>query len=234
MNASAKRAARPRLRFTLQLLLALITLLCIVLANWTQRARQQRQVVERIRANYGSVTYDYEPQPTPKLYEPRSPLPVWLINLLGEDFFHNIVRAHVRGNVDLSAVSGLRSISDLVIWKADLTDEELQNLAPLTRLERLVIQSDKHVPETTQVGDASLALIAKLPRLEVVYVDGEGFTAAGLAELAKSQSLQSVYVRYCDASVTSSAAEPFADRVASLTLLRRLPDASTQDVSSKR
>ena len=224
-------APRPyRLRFTLRVLLAAMGITCVFLAVWTQRAREQRRIVDGIDKAYGNVTYDFEPQPTPKMYERRSPLPAWLVQRLGEDFFHSVVRAHVRGEVNLAEVGKLRSITDLTIWKEDLTDEQMLHVARLRGLTRLIIQSDKHQslgddPDTTRITDRSLALIAGLPALEEVYLDGTHFTAAGLAELARSPSLRQVYVRFCDESVTAEAAAPFdaAGRVTKLTIRKWTP-----------
>lgn len=225
--------SRPpyRLRFTLRVLLAAMGIVCVALAVWTQRAREQRRIADGIAKAYGSFTYDFEPQPTPKMYERRSPLPAWLVERLGEDFFHSIVRAHVRGEVDLAQVARLSSLTDLTIWKEDLTDEQLLHVARLRGLTRLVIQSDKHqslpgdYPDTTRITDRSLSLIAGLPHLEEVYLDGTHFTAAGLAQLARSASLRKVYVRFCDESVTADAAIPFdaAGRVTKLTIRKWTP-----------
>ena len=225
-------ARRPvGLRFTLRLLLAAMAALCIALGWWTQRARRQARIVAGIVKTYGTVTYDFEPQLTPKMYRRRSPLPAWLVERLGEDFFHSVVRAHVRGEVDLAQVSELTAITDLTIWKEDLTDETLLPIARLRGLKRLVIQSDKHqglpgdYPDTTRITDGSLAGIAALPKLEEVYLDGTHFTAAGISELARSNSLRKVYVRCCDESVTAAASAPFdsAGRVTKLTIRKWTP-----------
>ncbi len=201
-------------QFTLRLLLAVVTLLCIGLAIWTHRAREQTRIVKHIRENYGTVMYDWEPQPTPKINTVRSPVPAWLLERLGEDFFHRVVWAHVRGDVDLEQVSRLTAIRDLTIWKEDLTDETLRPITRLSNLRTLTIQSDKHqslpgdYPDTTRIGDPSLALIALMPRLEKVYADGINFSAEGLAALAESRSLHTVWINHCHASVTPADVKP--------------------------
>jgi hypothetical protein len=212
-NQPVTRPRRFWPRFTLRVLLAVVTLLCIGLAIWTHRAREQARIVQHIEQHYGNVMYDWEPQPTPKMNDARSPVPAWLLNRLGEDFFHRVVWAHVRGDIDLEQASRLSAIRDLTIWKEDLTDEKLQPIAKLRDLRTLTIQSDKHqslgdYPDTTRIGDPSLALIARLPRLEKLYVDGTDFTAEGLAALAESQSLRTVWINHCHTSVTPADIQP--------------------------
>jgi hypothetical protein len=202
-------------RFTLRVLLAVVTLLCIGLAVWTHRAREQARIVQHIEQHYGNVMYDWEPQPTPKINTARSPVPAWLLDRLGEDFFHSVVWAHVRGGVDMEQVSRLTAVRELTIWKEDLTDETLRPIENLRKLRKLTIQSDMHrslgdYPDTTQIGDKSLALIAQLPRLEKLYVDGMGFTGEGLRALAQSQSqsLHTVWINHCHTSVTPADVKP--------------------------
>jgi hypothetical protein len=204
---------RPRLRFTLRLLLAAVTVTCVWLAIHTQRARQQQQVVQHIQAKWGSVTYDYDHGLAAKTGE-GSPVPRWLLSRLGKDFFHSVTAAHVRGEVNLAEVAKLSSLEDLTIWKEDLTDADMEHVTRLCNLLSLVIQSDKHqtlpgdYPDTTHIGDGSLAILATLPRLQKVYLDGYHFTGRGLAALATSRSLREINVRNCDASVTATDVEP--------------------------
>jgi hypothetical protein len=120
----------------------------------------------------------------------------------------------------------------LIVWKADLTDEKLRPVLRLRELQTLTIESDKHFPTTTRVGDPSLALIARLPRLEKIYVDGRGFTAEGLAALAESHSLRSVWINYCDTSVTPEAVEPLrrAGRIKKLIVYKVTPGQGEEEV----
>jgi hypothetical protein len=224
MAAPPEPCRRLPLRFTLRLALVAITLLCIGLAVWTQRAREQRRIVQHIDVAYGSVDYDYEQIPTPKLPTARSPVPQWLLDRLGVDFFHSVVRAHVRGKVDMEQVSRLTSLRELTIWKHDLTDEQFAHVARLRNLQVLIVQSDMHAslpgdyPDTTQIGDASLAVVADLPNLQRVYLDGTRFGPEGLARLAESASLRDVCVNCCDERVRPEHAEPFRGRANKLKL----------------
>jgi hypothetical protein len=225
-------ARQWRLRFTLRIVLATITILCVWLAIHTQRARMQQRIVRQVRSNFGRVYYDYQMcGGTPRDF--ASPIHPTLIKLLGEDFFHTVVEVHVRG--DSSVLAELHSLwwlNRLGILKESLTDEELAPIAELKSLRSLAIQSDQHnstdYPDTTRIGDRSLALIGQMPALEEAYIEGYQFTAEGLAALARSPSLRSVYVGVCDASVDTQVAEPFlqAGRVKSLRIRRYVPGKS--------
>jgi hypothetical protein len=234
---SNRSTSHLRLRFTLRLALVAMTVLCIGLAVWTHRAREQRRIVEQIEKTWGSVTYDYEQIPTPKVPTAKSSVPKWLLDRLGVDFFHSVVRAHVRGDVDLDQVSRLTSIRELTIWKHDLTDEQFAHVGRMSNLEILIVQSDMHAslpgdyPDTTQIGDPSLAVVASLPMLQAAYLDGSHFTAQGLTWLAHSRSLNTVQVNCCDEHVRQEDAEPFRPRVGKLTVRKWSPGIGQQTVA---
>lgn len=213
---TTENPVRPRawrLRFTLRLVLVALTLNCIWLAIHTQRARQQQRIVAHIQNTWGSVVYDCDHGLTRKTVE-GSPVPKWLLSRLGKDFFHTVIAAHVRGEVQLAEVSKLSSLKDLTIWKEDLTDVDMQHVARLRILQNLMVQSDKHqtlpgdYPDTTQIGDGSLATLAAMPQLEYVYLEGTRFTGRGLAALADSRSLREINIHNCDATVTAADVEP--------------------------
>src|SRR5258707_8959804 len=85
---------RPRLRFTLRLLIAFVTLLCIALGIWTHRAREQRRLVDAIRRSGGNAYYDYQSWGTSPIKR-QSRLSQWLLNQIGADYFHDITAVTV-------------------------------------------------------------------------------------------------------------------------------------------
>jgi hypothetical protein len=237
MTAPPDPCRRLPLRFTLRLLLVAVTALCMGLAVWTHRAREQRRIVHQIEKTWGSVSYDYESAPPLKSGDAQSPVPKWLLDRAGVDFFHRVVRAHVRGDVDLAQVSRLASIRELTIWKHDLTDQQFGHIARMRNLQELIVQSDRHAslpgdyPDTTRIGDPSLAVVAGLPKLRRVYLDGTRFTPEGLASLAQSRSLENVWVNCCDQSVQAQHADPFRARVGKLTLRTWTPEIGQRTVA---
>ena len=208
---------QPRLRFTLRTLLLGVTVFCVWLGIHAHRAREQKKLVEEIQKNIGSVSYDYENWNAPPGQRGESWVPRWLRERLGVDFFHTIKQVHTRERKLLPRIAQLSSLTELEIWDHELTDEDLEPLRGHSRLKALRVASDLHAtlsgdyPDTTLLGDPSLALVGKLPALEEVALDGYHFTGKGLVDLAKSRSLRSIYVDHCDETVQPSAIEPFRD-----------------------
>lgn len=206
---------RFSLRFTLRTLLLLVTMLCIWLGIHTQRARRQKELVEEIQRNIGSVEYDFEYRAGGK---GKSWAPKWLLDRLGIDFFHGVKQVHTRERKLLPKLAAMPALVELIIWDHELTDTDLAALRGHPRLQSFRVASDLHAtlpgdyPDTTLVGDSSLKLIGELPALEEVAIDGYHITDQGLADLAKSRTLRSIFVDQCDASVTPAAAEPFRER----------------------
>ena len=232
---SPPRPSRVRLRFTLRLLLAGITLLCLALAIWTHRAREQRRVVERIRASGGSVQYNYEtairliggPRPG---WRGLSPVPRWLLNRLGEDYFHEVVEASITDASLLVDLPRFDHIECLHINSHALTDEEFAPVAKLRRLKAIDICGDKEDPNA-QITDRSLVILANLPDLELINLESSRVTAAGLASLARSQSLEKLYVASPDESMSDRAAEPLREQMTHLRIRRSVPGGFGQIVA---
>lgn len=86
----------------------------------------------------------------------------------------------------------LKFQSDVVVLQmanADVTDEALQNLAGMTKLEELDLND-------TQITDAGLAILKELPVLKILRLRGTKITNDGFTEhLAGKESLQMLDVR---------------------------------------
>jgi hypothetical protein len=228
---------RPRRfwpRFTLRVLLAAITVLCIGMAWWTQRARQQKQIVDQIRLSGGRVTYDFEAENTTTLIasqlpmhevqlidfdfgdseivENESSVPHWLLDRLGVDFFHTVIQADVVDCDELRKIDSLGYLQELSVG-GGANDQDIRHVARSRRLKRFLLFSDG------KLTDDSLALLAKMPSLEIIHLDGE-FSGAGLAALARSRSLREVTVYGCRDDVDHDIVEVFRSegRVESLWL----------------
>ncbi|HEX5102945.1 MAG TPA: hypothetical protein VFV87_03995 [Pirellulaceae bacterium] len=156
-------------RFTLGVLLVAVTVVGIGLGIWTHRARDQRRIVKHIRETSGDVAYAWEPHVSPQHGTVSSPVPAWLLDRLGEDFFHSVDRAYGGNEVDLAQVSRLTHLRVLEIGKSDLTDSELKCVTRLHSLKELIIHQDQRNPQyggTTKITNRSLALLAQMSQLE--------------------------------------------------------------------
>jgi hypothetical protein len=118
------------LRVSLRLLLTLLTLLCIGLAIWTQRAHQQKAIVDRIKQTGGGVHYDFEPWADGMVVE-GSRVPQRLRDLVGVDYFHEVTDVTTLEPAVLSRLHQFRHLKSLTIRNNSLTDAEL---APIVRL----------------------------------------------------------------------------------------------------
>jgi hypothetical protein len=115
------RPPRPRLRFTLRLLLAALTLLCLAFGLWTHRAREQRRIVQRLYGGgLGEVVYDFEFDASER-EKAKSPIPPWAINLLGIDFFHQVKAARTSNSDLFKELPRLSTLEDLFVQCDELS-----------------------------------------------------------------------------------------------------------------
>ncbi len=153
-------AKRTRwLRFSLRLLLLVVTALCVWLTVVSNRARSQKRAVDRVQQLGGRVAFDYQFDANMNWRnDPRLPAPVWLIDLIGEDY----VRSVAIVNFDEGS---------------DPTNDDLIAVAGFSDLKQLTLANRK------RISDDGLRYISGLSKLEVLAlnganVQGEGFCAA--------------------------------------------------------
>ena len=118
-------------------MLAFVTVLCVAVGWNAELARRQRVAVEWVRDYGGSVVYDHE---RPVLYGPaRMAEPKWLRDLIGVDFFHNVVAVWLNHNEvdDLAPVATLHSLTSLGISAAVNPDVDVSVLCALRQLKEL-------------------------------------------------------------------------------------------------
>src|SRR5262249_6136579 len=180
----------------------------------TQRARQQRRIVQRIHKSGGVAIYEFRLGPirrsTNFIYE--SPVPHWLTSALGDDYFHSVSAVvldfrHIEDRALLKEVPKLTGLQEFSLNADRLTYEEFGPFARATNLRtvRLHCSGANHYFEIT---DRSLELLGSLPKIQTVSIDGDHFTEKGLKGLARATTLEEVYLSGCDDSVTVRMAEP--------------------------
>ena len=186
-----------------------MTLVCIGLAIWTHRAREQRRIVEHVRRATGVVSYDYEDVPVHVGESPQSPVPQWLLDTLGVDYFHSVTEVGIEDPALLPKLSRLWRLERLVVEDDELSDDDLAPIAELTALKSIHISMGDTDWPVSGVGDRTMAVIGELPRLESAWVTGTLITPAGTEALSRSQSLRRVNVACTDPNIDGAAAEPF-------------------------
>ncbi len=184
---------RRWLRYSMRTMLVAVTLLCLVLALVVVPAERQRRAVEKIRRlKYASfVTYDYQYRGD---YDWGAELrgPAWLRRWVGDDYFQDIVYAHVqldRGDEltpdDLAALRGLRHLAAL---NMPFADDGMLALSRLKRLEALYLSSNK-------ISDGGLEHLSTLTELKLLGVSSDQITGEGLIGLQVAGKLKWLDVR---------------------------------------
>jgi hypothetical protein len=149
--ASARHWYQHRLRTPLLIILA-CSLVCSWLAMRMHRASKQREAVAAIRALEGDAFYDYQFDSSGRGRLHAQPsTPLWLRNLLGDDFFADVwhvgIEASTITDADIECIRDLPHLRWLRLNLSSITDAGLENLKGLSRLERLFIEDTKVTEE---------------------------------------------------------------------------------------
>jgi hypothetical protein len=158
-------------------MLLIVVLLLSVLLGWfamrMRQAERQRQAVEARRKAGGTVLYDYQfhEESGSATGVLESPVPAWLRELMGEDFFASVAAVGFHD----PEVSVLESRSVTV----DDADAVLEHVAGLTGVVRLELSAN-------QVTDAGLEHLRGLTELGLLFLHGTHVTEEGSEELRKA------------------------------------------------
>ena len=194
-----RKGERRYLQFSLRTLLVFVLLVSIGM-SWLgvkmARARRQKEAVEVVLEVGGEVRYDYE------LYPKERPVPAWLRELFGDDFFFDVVwvicgpdlgddeaiylkrltnlemllvGAQIT-DAGLENIGGLIDLRHLFLYDMEATDAGLEHLKGLTNLETLVLRN-------TPITDAALEHLKGLTNLEYLDLSHTGMTGPGLASI---------------------------------------------------
>ena len=198
------RPSRRWLQFSLRTFVIVITVFAAWLGYVSFRAREQREVVARIKELGGYVQYDYQMGKNPQKNPPGWP---WLRRLVGDEYFQDVEYANLDGtkvsDSDLRLICKLRRTKKLSLNKTDVSDEGLISIRGMTELNYLGLMKSKVttegirllppprngctlVLEDTSVGDSA---VANLSRCGLLNLQGTSITSQGIKELAESKTL---------------------------------------------
>ena len=193
-----------------------MALLAVWLGQHVHSTRLQKQSVAAIHEYGGSVRYDYQ---YPKGsygrddvdYSAASPVPQWLLDLVGVDFFHDVVEVDVRRNYGYSRqnpdaddgllrrLRGFPELRRLELSHCGITDNGLRHLPDLPLLETLELS---YAPVTDD-GMPYVGKLKSLKRLDLAHtrVGGRGFHR--LARLEQLEFLNLTYSPVRDQALSS-------------------------------
>lgn len=200
---TAPRKSRRWLQFSLASLLIIVTIVGLLLAPIVNRVQQQSQLVARIEALGGEVTFDETVPPA-----------AWLLRRLGDDYFRTVRGVSLRScgatdpllaemaeleslavslelldlcdsqitDAGLPHIAAFRRLKALDIGFNPITNGGLQRLAPLDELLYLGL-------DVTEVTDDGLAALGKFPQLYRISLYSDDITDRGAKSLATLPSL---------------------------------------------
>lgn len=194
--------ARPRRswrQFSLRtLLLAMVTLATLlgVFAMRLERARKQAAAVVAIQRLGGTITYDFECKPASRyglefVTGSKSPVPTWLIDRLGLDFFHSVVNVDLNqrflGDEDIKKLPDFPNLLGLNLRRSQMGNSGAAAIAHYQSLKSLNLVM-------SEIGDTGLKEIATLKSLQVLNLDQTRLSDSGLAHIAKLRDLRELTI----------------------------------------
>ncbi len=202
-NESAGRKRRRRPRFSLGALFLVITVLAIWVGLRTNRARDQRLVIDTVLRLEGVVRYDWEPDgkeemrrnklrdearaaglPMP-VFEDRPPGPKWLHGVLGPEYFQSLTLVGINGHEatlsdrELSAIGRQSQLQVLSLRNLSLTDESVAKISNLDGLKRLALPDSR-------LTDDGLSQLSHFEELEYLDLSRTLLTDESVPILQKS------------------------------------------------
>jgi hypothetical protein len=178
------RRFQYRLR-TMFIITAVVAVVCGWLASKVEKKRRELKAAEVV-SQFGAVRYDYETDENGDYVDNSEPHgPKWLRNLLGENYFSEVVGVSMIPTDDKAiagaadALQTLPHLKQLSICAPGLTDISMPKLGKLTQLESLDIQAISHV---TDAGLQNLRGLANLRHLEL----DRSVSPAAIEELRKA------------------------------------------------
>jgi Leucine-rich repeat (LRR) protein len=184
---------------------------------FVRRAHFQRNVVAEIRKAGGDVCYDWQWRDGHLIRNGKPWWPKWLVDLVGADFFGDIVLAVLNDPTDADMIQAghLRRLEGIVLQErvGQVTNEGLVNLTSVTRLKRLQLgwaaMDDiglNHISGltslceldlgSTRISDAGLRKLVELTQLRYLSLQSTKITDEGLAALSGQVKLEALDLRH--------------------------------------
>ncbi len=185
---------RRRIKFSLPSLLVIVIVValpCIWMAVEMRAAKRQEEAVTAI--HWLEVIYDHEVNKSGQIVGGRPKEPIWLRNLLGDDFFTDVVgvfsfyevspsfrsRRIPIADEGLNHIVGLSHLHWMYLTHSEITDEGLAYLIQWHELDDLKLAK-------TEISDAGLHHLEGLTHLRFLNLTDTKVTNAGVAKLQQA------------------------------------------------
>ncbi|MGA2253861.1 MAG: hypothetical protein ABSG53_04295 [Thermoguttaceae bacterium] len=183
------------------------------------RAREQKEAAAELEKSSCLVAYDWwtvdaDGEPDMLSSDGEPPGPVWLRDLLGVDYFSDVVSVYFDdGADDATPLEPIESLARIkVLWlNAKVTDNGLERLKGLTELRKLGLSGSK----ITNVG---LEHLQGLRRLRLLDLSETWITDAGLQSLNGLTHLEKLYLS--DTTVTDGSVEKLQQALPNCKIIR--------------
>ena len=199
---------RRRFQFGIRALL-LLALIVALLSGWMtvkmRAAKEQHDAVEAI----GATIYDFQHSHSCVAADPE-----WLRNILGNDFFHDVVVAYLKNDSGMKHLKGLSQLQELCLSGEAVTDAGMENIKGLIHLQsveaRCTTITDsglRCLPATSvrrlclcanhDMTSAVWADLQHLPQLTDLDLEQMSVTNDDLQKLAQLHNLRALSLEYC-------------------------------------
>jgi len=172
---------------TLLILVVIVAIPCSWMAVEMKKAREQREAVDTVRRLGGVVLYSHDSRNAIKPNPGPPPGPVWLRELLGDDFFAGVAAVELNRtpvtDAELVSLQGMPQLQNASLGDTQVTDAGLVHLKGLTQLLMLSL-------DNTQITDAGLEHLNGLTELRLLYLHNTQITDAGLVYLKELTHLR--------------------------------------------
>ena len=175
-------------QYSLRTLFVAIAVLGVWLAMVTSAARRQQSIVARLSKLNANVAYEFQFDAKGDWdFDAVPPGPKWLREMVGQDYFSDVVYVDCGngnlGDAGSQLLRGLKRLRKLHISNAPLTDAGLQPLRELKELKTLDLIG-------AHITDAGLECLEGLGQLHELSLQGTGVTDAGLEHLSGLSQLR--------------------------------------------
>ncbi len=172
-------------------LLLLVVFVALGLGWVVHRAHSQRDAVAAIKRAGAGVWYDWQCTNGIRDENGKPPVPRWLADFVGADYFGDAVYviSQTRKTVDsvLIPIGRLKRLERLDLFDSAVTDAGLAHLKGLNCLQTLDLSA-------TDIGDTGLAHLEGLTDLKELDLRSTKVTDGGLVHLRTLRNLQALYL----------------------------------------